>query len=142
LTALVIFFGGGDEDFMASSQQLERTSSSIPVFFLGIFSEKAAREDGQDNRVLCMLSIDFMGGGSVRTGEVRFDLRSIGSRLVAQLIIQKLCKLLQQSNQNRCRATDQSQISSSPNPFINKKPPLQCLLVTTTWQAVHQTQGS
>lgn len=62
---------------MASSQLLERTSSSIPVFFLGIVrrrpgrpAEQAVREQG--NILECTPpSLDlFIGAGSVRTGAV------------------------------------------------------------------------
>lgn len=63
--SLINFLRGGDEDFMASNQPLDQTSSSFPGFFMGIviyFPE--------DNRLEWMPSLDlFIGTGSVRTGD-------------------------------------------------------------------------
>lgn len=87
MTSLASFLWGGDEAFMASNQEEERTSSSTPVFFLGIVrkrpGEKAAPEGEYGNKLECSPSLDLLkGAGSVRTGAVWFDFRSMGSRFV------------------------------------------------------------
>ena len=94
LKSLVIFLWVGEEDFMASSQLLERTSSSTPFFFLGMVSnrveENAAPGGEYGNKLERMPNLDlFTGGGSVRTGAEWLDFRSIGSRLVTQYIKRK-----------------------------------------------------
>lgn len=81
-TSLEILLGGGDEDFIASSQQLARTSSRTPVFFLGIrskFGEKPTPGAAAYGNIFeCTPSLDLLiGAGSVRMGELWFDLRSI-----------------------------------------------------------------
>ena len=74
----------GEEDFMASSQELERTSSSMRVFFLGIV-EKIPEEKttaGGEYKLEWIPNLDsFIGAGSVSREALWSDLRSIKSRL-------------------------------------------------------------
>lgn len=85
------FLRGGDEDFIASSQPVARTSSSLPAFLLGICKYKPEDEygaatgeygvklDGKPNLDL------LKGTGSVRTGELWFDFISMDSRSPTKL---------------------------------------------------------
>jgi hypothetical protein len=56
---------------MASNQAHERTSSSIPNFFLGMFRNKFGEKVVAGNRLEGTPSLDLViGEVSVRTGEV------------------------------------------------------------------------
>lgn len=73
---------GGDEDFIESSQPLDRTSSSFPGFFLGTVGP-LVENDGPDceqgKRLEWIPSLDlFMDEGSVRMGEAFDVFNSIG----------------------------------------------------------------
>lgn len=77
---------------MASSQPLDRTSSSFPGFFLGIviyLLENGAPCCEYGNKLEWMPSLDLLiGAGSVRTGAAWFVFNSIGSRLVIKYYLQ------------------------------------------------------
>ena len=82
MLSLLSIAGGGEEDFIASSQPQDLTSSRIPVFFLGtvskrlLFSENAADEHG--SLFWRMVNLELLiGGESVITGDEWPDFISI-----------------------------------------------------------------
>ena len=86
--SLFSFLLGGEEDIMASSHPLARTSSNFPgtVFFQGFGEYKPdeqADEDGVNGiKLERKPSLDlFEGTGSARTGELLVDFISIGCGL-------------------------------------------------------------
>lgn len=70
LKSLTSLLRGGDEDIIASNQPLDRTSSSLGIFFLEFIMNLP---EGKEDPSLDLLT----GAGSARTGDVLFMFKSI-----------------------------------------------------------------
>lgn len=149
--SLAILWWVGEDDFMASNQAQDRTSSSIPGFFLGIVrksdEEKAVPLAEYGNRPVWIPNIDsFIGAGSARTGDVWFDFRSI------YICFFFVCKIqIKRTSKYYVKLSGSCQQKSIPiqkfgifstNYFVNEKPLLKCYFVTAGWSAVHQLEES
>lgn len=144
--SLAILWWVGDDDFMASNQAQDRTSSSIPGFFLGIVrksdEEKAAPLAEYGSRPVWIPNIDsFIGAASARTGDVWFDFRSI-------FCVRYRWKDLRNTMSRLVGVASRKSIpipkfeTLSTNSFVNEKPLLKCYFVTAGWSAVHQVEES
>lgn len=91
MKSLFNFLRGGDDAIIASSQPLTRTSSSLPTFLLGTGIYNPEVEYGVAAGIYGVMlegmpNLELLKStGSVRTGALWFDLKSIFSRSI------KLC---------------------------------------------------